>query len=942
MTSIGVLAFSSCYSLTRVEIPDSVTSIGEGAFAYCSSLTSVVIGDSVTSIGNSAFAYCSSLTSVYYKGTVSEWSAISIGSDVFYNTRATLYYYSETEPSSLGSYWHYNEQGDIVIWESDAGGVLYQVSSDGAYVEVIGYEGTQTDVKIADTYNGLPVTTIAENAFSEKSEITSVIIPSSVTSIGLGAFSGCSSLEEITLPFVGAKAGVTSNDTYQYPFGYIFGTLSYQGGTATKQYYYGSSLSKPTNTTYYIPSNLKKVTVTGGNILYGAFHNCSSLTSVTIPDSVTSIGNSAFSNCSSLTSVTIPDGVTSIGVEAFYKCTRLQSVTIPDSVTSIGNSAFSNCSSLTSVVIGNSVTSIGQSAFNGCSSLTSVTIPDGVTWIDMWAFSNCSSLTSVYITDIEAWCNISFYSDDANPLCNGANLYLNNELVTELVIPDTITEIKDYTFYNCSSLRSVVVPSSVTSIGDGAFSGCTSLTSIEIPNSVTSIGGSVFNECSSLTSIEIPNSVTSIGSTAFRNCSSLTSVVIPDSVTSISYQAFYNCSSLTSVTIPDSVTSIDNNAFEGCSSLTSVEIPNSVTSIGSSAFYKCNSLTSVYYKGTASEWSAISIGSYNDTLKSATRYYYSETEPALNAEGTAYDGNYWHYDKQGAIVVWTYTKPSEPATEGVLYQVSSDNTYAEVTGYEGTATEVKIAGTYNGLPVKSIANQAFYQNATITSVTIPDSVTSIGESAFEDCWLTSVYITDIGAWCNILFNGDFANPLYYAHNLYLNNELVTELVIPSTVTKIKDYAFYGCSSLTSGVIPNSVTSIGQKAFDGCSSLTSVVIPDSVTSIGNGAFSGCSSLTSIVIPDSVTRISWGTFSFCSSLTSVVIGNGVTSIDANAFSNCSSLTTIQLLVATPPTINPQAFSNCSQLSKIIVPVGTLEAYKKATNWKAFASKFEEATE
>ena len=158
--------------------------------------------------------------------------------------------------------------------------------------------------------------------------------------------------------------------------------------------------------------------------------------------------------------------------------------------------------------------------------------------------------------------------------------------------------------------------------------------------------------------------------------------------------------------------------------------------------------------------------------------------------------------------------------------------------------------------MKSIANQAVYQNATITSVTIPDSVTSIGESAFEDCWLTSVYITDIGAWCNILFNGDFANPLYYAHNLYLNNELVTELVIPSTVTKIKDYAFYGCSSLTSGVIPNSVTSIGQKAFDGCSSLTSVVIPDSVTSIGKWAFSGCSSLTSIVIPDSVTRISWG--------------------------------------------------------------------------------------
>ena len=273
VTSIGEVAFGECSSLTSVIIPDSVTSIGNDAFSSCSSLTSVVIGDSVTSIGDGAFSYCDSLTSIYYKGTASEWSAISIGSYNDTLKNATRYYYSETAPTEEGNYWHYDEQGAIVVWtytkpsEPATEGVLYQVSSDGTYAEVTGYEGTATEVKIAGTYNGLPVTTIAENAFSEKSEITSVIIPSSVTSIGLGAFSGCSSLEEITLPFVGAKAGVTSNDTYQYPFGYIFGTLSYQGGTATKQYYYGSSLSKLTNTTYYIPPNLKKVTVTGGNIL---------------------------------------------------------------------------------------------------------------------------------------------------------------------------------------------------------------------------------------------------------------------------------------------------------------------------------------------------------------------------------------------------------------------------------------------------------------------------------------------------------------------------------------------------------------------------------------------------------------------------------------------------------------------------------------------------
>ncbi len=166
-------------------------------------------------------------------------------------------------------------------------------------------------------------------------------------SIGLGAFKGCSSLESITIPFVGAKAGVTSSDTYQYPFGYIFGTSSYTGGVATKQYYYGFSTSSTTYDTYYIPSSLKSVTVTGGNILYRAFYNCSGLTSITIPNSVTSVGRYAFEYCTGFTSVVIPDSVTSIGAYAFEYCTSLTSVTIPDSVTSIGDEAFNGCWNLT-------------------------------------------------------------------------------------------------------------------------------------------------------------------------------------------------------------------------------------------------------------------------------------------------------------------------------------------------------------------------------------------------------------------------------------------------------------------------------------------------------------------------------------------------------------------------------------------------------------------
>ena len=236
--------------------------------------------------------------------------------------------------------------------------------------------------------------------------------------------------------------------------------------------------------------------------------------------------------------MTIPNSVTSIGDYAFSHCSSLESVTIPDSVTSIGEGAFRGCSSLASVTIPDSVTSIGISAFSGCSSLVSMTIPDSVTSIGDYAFLNCSSLASV-------------------------------------TIPDSVTSVGEYAFYNCSSLASVTIPDSVTSIGSSAFYGCSSLASVTIPDSVTSIGDHAFCDCSSLTSVTIGNSVKSIGGCAFEGCISLASVTIPNSVTTISESAFSGCSSLTSVTIPDSVISIGDYAFDDCSKLNDIAFAGS-------------------------------------------------------------------------------------------------------------------------------------------------------------------------------------------------------------------------------------------------------------------------------------------------------------------------------------------------------------------------------
>ena len=283
---------------------------------------------------------------------------------------------------------------------------------------------------------------------------------------------------------------------------------------------------------------------------------------------VTSIGNDAFSGCTRLTSVAIPNSVATIGDFAFTNCDNLTSVAIPNSVATIGDFAFTNCDNLTSVVIPKSVTTIGNGAFWDCTGLASVTIPNSVTSIGDFAFFGCTSLTRVDISDIGAWCNISFGYGNSNPLYYAKNLYLNGELVTDLVIPNNATSIGNYAFSGCTGLTSVEIPNSVTTIGDYAFSGCTGLTSVEIPNSVTTIGDYAFSGCTGLTSVEIPNSVTSIGYSAFSNCTGLTSIEIPNSVTTIGKYAFWGCTSLTSVVIPNSVTSIGYFAFEGCTNLT--------------------------------------------------------------------------------------------------------------------------------------------------------------------------------------------------------------------------------------------------------------------------------------------------------------------------------------------------------------------------------------
>ena len=350
-------------------------------------------------------------------------------------------------------------------------------------------------------------------------------------------------------------------------------------------------------------------------------------------------------------------------------------------LTSIRNYAFNHCTGLTSVVLPNTVTIIEKSAFSNCSGLLSLTLPGSVTLIEENAFAYCGNQIELnYLGDIAQWCNTQFndsFWGGANPLGYVDSFYVNNELVTDLVIPETVTKIKNYSFRGAKCFTSLTIPNSVTSIGGFAFSGCSSMTSVTIGNSVVSISNRAFEGCSSITSLTLGNSITSIGSYAFSGCDSLTSLTIGNSITSIGIAAFMSCSSLTTLTVGNSVTSIGGQAFDGC-----------------------GGLNAVYYTG------------------------------------------------------------------------------------------------------------------------------------------------DIEQWCSIQFEQYYSNPLFCAHNLFIDNELVTDLVIPETVTEIKPYAFCGATCLTSLVIPNSVTSIGSCVFYNCSGLKDITIGNSVTSIGSYAFNNCNNVLSI--------------------------------------------------------------------------------------------------
>ncbi len=445
--------------------------------------------------------------------------------------------------------------------------------------------------------------------------------------------------------------------------------------------------------------------------------------------SITSISYGAFIECSGLTTVVIPNSVTSIGEGAFYNCSGLNTVSIPNSVSSIGSSAFNNCSGLTSVTIPNSVSSIGSSAFYNCSGLTSVTIPNSVTSIGSHAFYK---IKNIVYDGTASGCPWSAYT--INGIFDGDFIYTD----------ENKTQLTAYT----GKGGIVTIPNTVTLIGNNAFEKCSDLKSIVIPNSVISIGSYAFNGCSGLSTVTISNSITSIGEGAFYNCSGLTSVTIPNSVSSIGGYAFYGCSGLSTIIIPNSVTSIGEYAFYSCR-LSMVSIPKSVIYIGKNAF--CGDKIVFYCEAQKRPDGWAYHARQNNKVHDSDAFWNDQ-------RGTIYwgyfveDGILYHILTQNTVSLIRYLDTKLEASIEIPSLVNEEYSVTSIITEDGGAFTKCPNMTSVSIPksVTTIGNNTFNNCTNLTSVTIPKSVTTIGSSTFENCGgLTSIVIpnsvTKIGA-----------------------------------------------------------------------------------------------------------------------------------------------------------------------------------------------------
>lgn len=654
--------------------------------------------------------------------------------------------------------------------------------------------------------------------------------------------------------------------------------------------------------TLVIPTKIGNLPVTA--IGDGAFSSGAvSFSSLTIPDSVTSIGNWSFSSCYNLEKLVLPRYLETIGESAFFGCDALTQVKIPSKVKTIGDGAFSSCTSLTQVVMPAGIYSISDRLFQGCGSLRSFVIPSGVVTIGESSFAD-SGLESI-------------------------------------AIPSGVSSIGESAFHNCDALAVVTIPTSVTSIGYHAFGDCETLTSVSIPGSISVIPAFAFSYCPSLATITLSAGIQRIEESAFADCVSLAGITIPDSMTHV--DGFDGCEKLTSFVVgesnpvyssldgvlfnktrtelirfpqgkpgsyavPETVLDVNRFAFAGSRNLTDVAIPSSVQLIGDGAFSYCRSLVTISVHAENAVYKGFSGILFNKDGTTLVQYpaglgslNYPIPSGVTNVGDYAFRGC---WEVEGISIPQSVTRIGISSFEqsGLLDVHIGDHIAVIGEGAFNYCDYLKSVRLPTGL--EKIPGGIFSGCLSLSNVVIPAGVKSIGDRAFYYSGLTAVHLppgaTSIGTGAFQLCGR------------------MTWVDVPDSVVTIHDQAFGQCSGLVRVGIGDGVTKIGEGAFSSCDQLSNVTFGSGVTQIGKSAFTSCGNLVSLAIPDNVTQIGDSAFSSCWSLVNVSFGTGLISIGEGAFSNCNKLASLSLPDGLK-SIGTGAFANCSVLKKVVVSGG-----------------------
>ena len=884
VTAIGARAFENL-AIKSIVIPEGVKVIGDYAFAGCTGLTEIVIPASVTTIGSHAFYGCSNITNIEIKfyeedGKYSEDNvSLSIGEYAFAGCSSLCgagdadsgYTLTISERvASIGKAAFFGCNKITALSLSDN---LVSIG-ESAFQSCTGLTAIQSGA-------GSKLVSIGANAFRECSGMSALTIPASVETIGHDAFRDCTSLSELNV-----NAALESVGSYAF-YGSAIATVNAPDVASWVKISFADTYANPISggaAKLYVGGALVQDVNTGSACVVGSysFYNYPYLKSITITDSVKSIGRCAFYS-TGISSVIIADGIESIGDYAFSECRSLTSLVIGKGVKTISRAAFANCAALNSIVFNakkmNDLAA-NNMVFANVGSDLAITFSSDATYVP--AYLLCSAEDSAKLPKVAS---ISFAQDSS---CKGIGeaAFKNASAVSAILLPDAIQTIGASAFANCSALTSITIGENVKSLGNGAFAGCAGVNEINFNatamNDLAPLNG-VFANLGAVATLNVGANVERIPANLLYSSSfaasrpviaaySFNLVEGESALKSIGESAF-KFATATTISLPDSLLVIEKDAFAG-SSLVAISIPDSVTSVGAGAFASCPALASVSFGAGLTEiapdffYGSTAITEL--TVSSDNAKYYAEGNCVINtASRTLVLGC-------SASVI-----PADLITGSDDYKVIAigDKAFYGCTGL----TSIVIPAS-----VTSIGNQAFASSG-ITAIAIPDGVSAIGDSAFANC--SSAISLSIGKAIS------YIDPLWFYGCTALESISVSEenaslvSVANSVLNKGMSTLYLGCKSSDLSVSElATLSAIGDNAFAGCIGLSAITIPASVSTIGNKAFFGCESLVAIEIPDGVFMLGTESFAGCKSLETIAIGSGVSEIPEGTFTGCTSIVSI----------------------------------------------------